>query len=255
MASRMERYYKNELVTGERSSKNKGLYEQIRDLDSYSNIEGVASIENSNEIDISKVQEMLKNRDEYNKRKKLESLRKEIKEREEEDSFDETRSYDINAVLSKVKENSSKEKYRSLNNDQYEALKNQKTKRKDFDSETGEDELKELIKTLHATKALTKLDDDVGLLDELKSDTMVGDAASIKSIIEEEKNKEQEETGEIDKSFYTKSLGLTSSDFEELKDMNHKIKKSNGLIITLLILLILIIAGIAGFIFIPKLLP
>lgn len=256
MASRMDRYYKSESITGERSSKNKNLYDEIRDLDTYSNIEGVASIENSNEIDISKVQEMLKNRDEYNKRKKLEALRKERYQEPEEETIDETKNYDINSILNKVRENSSKEKYRSLNDEQYEALKNQESRRVDFDYQEEEDELKELIKTLHATKALTKEDDDVGLFDDLKSDTMVGDAASIKSIIEEEKDSsKEEEPEEIDKSFYTKSFGLTSNDFEELKSMNHKIKEGNGFIITLLLLLILIVVGVAGFIILPKLLP
>jgi len=46
---------------------------------------------------------------------------------------------------------------------------------------------------------------------------------------------------EVDKSFYTSSFGFTQKDFEELKDMNHKIKKDNKFIITLLIILILII--------------
>ena len=45
MASRMDRYYKSELVSSGRSSKNKSLYEQIKDLDNYTNIEGVATIE------------------------------------------------------------------------------------------------------------------------------------------------------------------------------------------------------------------
>ena len=89
---------------------------------------------------------------------------------------------------------------------------------------------------------------DVGLFDDLKSDTMVGDAASIKKILDEEKERKLEETNmEIDKSFYTSSLGFTQSDFEELKDMNHKIKKGNKFIIILLIVLILVI--ICGIIF------
>ena len=53
---------------------------------------------------------------------------------------------------------------------------------------------------------------------------------------------------EIDKSFYTSSFGFTQSDFEELKNMNHKIKKSNKFIIVLLIILIvLIVAGVGYF--------
>ena len=46
----MDRYYKSELVSSGRSSKNKSLYEQIKDLENYTNIEGVATIEKTNEI-------------------------------------------------------------------------------------------------------------------------------------------------------------------------------------------------------------
>ena len=46
MASRMDRYYKG----AERSKKNQSLYEQISALGSYTNIEGVVDISNSNEI-------------------------------------------------------------------------------------------------------------------------------------------------------------------------------------------------------------
>ena len=74
MASRMDRYYKSELVSSGRSSKNKSLYEQIKDLDNYTNIEGVATIEKTNEIDISKVQEMIKNRENYKKKRQLRDI-------------------------------------------------------------------------------------------------------------------------------------------------------------------------------------
>ena len=84
--------------------------------------------------------------------------------------------------------------------------------------------------------------DDVGLLDDLKSDTMVGDAASIKKIIEEEKEFTKElDTMKLDNSFYTSSFSFTKRDFEELKDINHKIKKGNKFIIALLILIIILI--------------
>ena len=105
-----------------------------------------------------------------------------------------------------------------------------------------------MINTLTVTKAFMNNDDpnDVGLLDELKSDTMVGDVSSIKKIIEEEKqvaNKVEEEKEEIDKSFYTSSFGFTQKDFEELKSINHNIKKSNKFIIILLVVLIVLVAA------------
>ena len=263
MASRMDRYYKSELVSSGRSSKNKSLYEQIEDLDNYSNIEGVATIEKTNEIDISKVQEMIKNRESYKKKKQLRDiLKEEVEELEKIEAVEEiTKNYDIKDLLSKIKEEPTEEqKSRSLKEEQIEILKslNIKEKPKKVEIEEEEQELKELLNTIASTKALTDLknvesDLDVGLLDDLKSDTIVGDAASIKKIIEEEKEKRIEDTNvEIDKSFYTSSFGFTQSDFEELKNMNHKIKKSNKFIIVLLIILIVLIAAGVGFFLITK---
>ena len=258
MASRMDRY-NNDINQVGRSSRNKSLYKQIEDLDSYTNIEGVATIEKTNEIDISKVKEMLKNRENYKKQRELKGIIKEEKEVENyvPQKKEEIRNYDINDILSKAKETPKDDnKYRSLGEEQYNVLKSLNKKGKEYDIEKEEEELKELINTLTATKALTKLNDtdDVGLLDELKSDTMVGDVSSIKKIIEEEKELSTKEPvvegkEEIDKSFYTSSFGFTKKDFDELKSMNHNIKKSNKFIIILLIVLIvLIIAGVLYFV-------
>lgn len=263
MASRMDRYHKSELITSGRSSKNKSLYEQIKDLDSYSNIEGVATIEKTNEIDISKVKEMIKNRENYKKQKQLRSILKEEKDELEkiEEIEEEPKNYDIRSLLSKVKDESYNENtIRSLGKEQYEMLKslNAKDKRKSFEIEKEEQELKELIHTITSTKALNDLnsvdaDLDVGLLDDLKSDTMVGDAASIKKIIDDEKERKIETiVDEIDKSFYTSSFGFTQSDFEELKNMNHKIKKGNKFIIVLLVVLILLLVGVMTFFLLKK---
>ena len=263
MASRMDRYHKSELVTSGRSSKNKSLYDQIKDLDNYTNIEGVATIEKTNEIDISKVQEMIRNRENYKKQKQLRNILKEEQEELEkiEEIEEETKNYDIRDLLSKIQDEPIEEKRsRSLGKEQYEILKslNTKSKSKSIELEKEEAELKELLNTITSTKALNDLvgiesDSDVGLLDDLKSDTMVGDAASIKKILDEEKERKIEETNmEIDKSFYTSSLGFTQSDFEELKDMNHKIKKGNKFIIILLVILILLIIGGIAFFLLNK---
>ena len=255
MASRMDRYHKSELITSGRSSKNKSIYDQIKDLDNYTNIESVATIEKTNEIDISKVREMIKNRENYKKQKQLRTILKEEKEELEkiEEIEEETKNYDIRDLLSKVNDEPMVEdKSRSLKQEQYELLKslNNKNKNKIIEVEKEEEELKELLNTIASTKTFADFTSaDVGLLDDLKSDTMVGDVASIKKIIEEEKEKKIEDTNPgIDKSFYTSSFGFTQSDFEELKSMNHKIKKGNKFIMILLIaLIVLIIGGIAFF--------
>ena len=97
MASRMDRY-RNDT---ERSVKNQEIYKQIGDIGSYTNIEGIANINDNNEINISKIKEMLKNRENYQKEKryrdllvseeKTEDLKKDVEEIE--------RKYDIKDVL------------------------------------------------------------------------------------------------------------------------------------------------------------
>ena len=250
MASRMDRYRGASTSAG-RSRKNQSLYDEIKNLDTYSNIEGVATIEHANEIDMNEVRKLLRNRENYKKQREAGILKEEKKEvvREERPKPVE-KNYDINAILKKMKQKQETtiDEHRKLSDDQYDFLKKLNAKNVDIQQEIEkeEKELNDVINTIKLSKKALE-ETDSGLLDELKSDTMVGDASSIKSIIDEEKEKQKEledtNTMQLDKSFYTSSFGFTKSDFEELKDMNQKIKKSNKFIIVLLVLLILGIAG------------
>ena len=241
MASRMDRYKEDESRITGRSDRNKSLYKQIEDLDSYTNIAGVATIDNKNSIDLEKVKDLLRHSD-----KKEEIILDE--ETIEEKELEETRKYDIKDLLSKAKDNDNEEsKYRSLSKEHYKLLEelNKRNQQNKKMKEMEEVELEELVKTISDMEPVDEnsIDgDDVGLLDDLKSDTMVGDAASIKKIIEEEKEFTKElDTMKLDNSFYTSSFSFTKRDFEELKDINHKIKKGNKFIIALLILIIILI--------------
>ena len=250
MASRMDRYRGSSTGSG-RSRKNQSLYDEIKNLDTYSNIEGVATIEHANEIDMNEVRKLLRNRENYKKQREAGILTEEKKEvvREERPKPVE-KNYDINAILNKMKQKqeTTSDEHRKLSDDQYDFLKKLNAKNVDVQEEIEkeEKELNDVINTIKLSKKALE-DTDSGLFDDLKSDTMVGDASSIKSIIDEEKEKQKEledtNTMQLDKSFYTSSFGFTKSDFEELKDMNQKIKKSNKFIIVLLVLLILGIAG------------
>ena len=62
MTSRMDRY-NDEVNRTSRSSRNRNLYNTMYSHGKYSNIEGVASLEKTNEIDINKVKEMLDSRE------------------------------------------------------------------------------------------------------------------------------------------------------------------------------------------------
>lgn len=254
MSSRMERYSNvNNSKYNKRSEKNKSLYSQIEDLKAYTNIEGVATIEKTNEIDITKVKDMLRNRENYKKQKRFGGVMGEesiVEEPIKEEHY-EQKNYDIKDILSKVKKDTEPKKDYKLTSEQYELLRNLKNREYDFEKE--ENEIKELLNTISSNKELNELKDanDVGLLDDLKSDTMVGDASSIKKIIEQEKEVEKTiEEPEIDKSFYTSSFGFTQRDFEELKNMNHTIKKSNKAIIVLLSTLIFIVLVVIVWIFV-----
>lgn len=241
MASRMERYYKNDAITTGRSDKNKSLYEQIQDLEGYTNIEAVATIENNNEIDISRVKKMLNNRENYRKERELRGILKEEESKEEEKivEIEEEKNYDINDVLRQLKKDNieGQEAYRKLDEDIENRLKDLSRKTKTSNAiQESKEELEEIK------------DDDVGLLDDLKSDTIVGDASSIKKILDEEK--ELNKTKDFDTSIYNTNFGLTKRDFEDLKDLNKKVTRTNnGILIFLIILTVVIIIAFSVVIF------
>ena len=135
MASRMERYYKPESKTKRRTVANQELYRKIYDISEYSNIEGIATIDKANEIDITKVKNMLKNREEYQRQKDLRSLiykeEPKVQHIETMDSFEEDRIYDISDALLKAKQENKEnsEKYRNLGNTNYNILKSLQVKK------------------------------------------------------------------------------------------------------------------------------
>ncbi len=248
MASRMERYHNH----GDRSTRNKDLYKNIEDLDSYTNIESVIAIDKTNEIDITRVKEMIQSREGYQKQKQYRQIAPEEEEEPKElvSEKEEDRTYDIRDVLVRAKEKRVEpdDKYRKLKNVNYDVIKKINLKATPEEQEV----LKELVDTA-SIQSKTKYNptDDLGLLDDLKADTMVGDSGSIKKIIEEAKEeaRQEEETSKdevsvslenLDKSFYTSSLGFTESDFEDLLSLGEDIKKHNGLLKVLIIILIIV---------------
>ncbi len=249
MASRMDRYHSHDTETKKRSRRNESLYDSIyNDNIEYSNVEGIARIEKTNEIDINRIREMLREEEEKKRKKTSEPVFKRTiplpQISEKEDTKDE-RNYDIRDILVKAKKDKSdeeKNQYRNLKNTQYNILKNIKLddqigkKEKDEESQ----ELKELIHTITNHKALEQINDrdlSLDLLDDLKSDhtnTSTLNKESIQKILQEAKEKqkeeEPEEVRELDKSFYTSSLNFDDEDFEELRELSSKYRRNNILI-------------------------
>lgn len=240
--SRMDRYYKVEEKTNRRTSQNQELYQRIYDMGEYSNIEGIATIDKSNEVDITKIKKMLKNREEYQKQKDLKFNKKVEIPKVEETKIEDDRSYDIRDILKKAKINKPEnEEYKSLDNINYQIIKELKEKNMKKEEEK---ELKEMIDTISNTSKLNKLtDQELGLdmFSDLKSENnTIADKDAIRKILDEvKKEKTSELNTDMDKSFFTSSLNFGKKDFEELSEINKKPKKKN-IIVNIVVYIIVI---------------
>ncbi|MDO4975142.1 MAG: hypothetical protein Q4E61_02345 [Alphaproteobacteria bacterium] len=256
MASRMDRYAKKSSnnEANLRSSRNKNLYSDIYAYGKYSNIEGIADIEKTNQVDIAKVKELIESRENYQTRRKyrvssgddlLEQREKHIRRFPEL----EEKNYDIRDILKEAKENSEPDnRERALKNTQYNILKNidlkKEIKKEDYYDEDDADDLKEMIKTITNTSMLNKMGDAElasDMLSDLKDDdTKVGELNNVKDLIEENKvktrmvNKSNDDTN-YDRSFFTSSLKLSKSDF-----VGGGSKSKLGVIIITLLIVIMI---------------
>lgn len=244
MASRMDRYYETKPTVRKRSERNQDLYRDMYETTDYSNIEGVATIDKGSEIDINKVKEMLKNRENYIKQHEKGIAIKPIETPKFE--VEEEKNYDIREVLNAAKNNrNSIDEHKSMNNTSYDIFKDLRDKRRrEMEKDTDGDSLKELINTISSTSMLNSMTDkelSLDLLDDLKSteNTSVADKDSIKKLLAEVKRNDEvkNEKQELDKSFYTSSLGFKEEDFEELNDIKNNLKTNNILIKILLTIL------------------
>lgn len=255
MPSRMDRYYSDSDTTNRRSSKNSNLYSRIYDEDSkYSNIEGIASIEKTNEIDITKIKEMLKNREDYQKEKEVRQIVKPSREKKQDYNFnlnevEEEKNYDIRDILAKarVEHKDEKKDYHSLNNTQYNILKSINVDddidaKKYFDTVDKEGDLEELINTITNTSMLNKMDQQelaLSMFEDFKTKNL-SDSKSIQAIMDEEYEKERtvDLADTLDKSFYTSSMKFSKDDFGD--DSEPRKKSLIGTILKGLIFLALI---------------
>ena len=237
MASRMERYYNAE----ERSKKNRSLYNQINNLENYTNIEGVVDISNSNEININTVKKLI-NQDKDSMLEKSSRSNDNI----EKSNVEEEKNYDLNDVLKKAKHDHSDKdiKHRKLKIHQYEILKKLKEEQPD------NEKIDELLNTMALSDTSG---DDLGFFDDLKSNTMIGNEASaIKEVLNEAKEDTDESIIDedsdtsalknLDKSFYTSSFNFSDKDFDDLKNLDDTLKRNNKLIRILIILFSITIA-------------
>ena len=254
MKSRMERYYESNTpsLNPSRTEKNRALYENDYkgdyDLKNYSNIEGFAEIDKTNEINIDKLKALLKKREEEKELELPHLIKRSTESKPLLFDDKEEKKHDLTEILKEAKsERKNDDKQRNLNNTQFDILKNINMR-----EEQENEELNDLINTITNTSILNKLADkelSLNLLDDLKSNdnTSIVSPSDIKDAIKSQNNSYEStnELSKIDKSFYTSSLGFTSDDFEQLRDIQATIKTNNRLIKFLVFILALaIVAGI-----------
>lgn len=229
MPTRMDRYrdeFTNEETCQSRTAKNEELYKNIYADREYSNIEGIASISKSNEIDLDKLKEMLKRKEEREERKYRTAEIEPIQKLEEE--IEKQKDYDINEVINKAKkENHEDNRHRSLKSVDLDFLKSLDMQ----DIKDLEEEQEEQMQTLTNTNLLNKLGDkelSLEMLSELKStgNTKVDTEGTLKEAIEKER-KEIEDKKVEETAFFTTNNLFKKEDFESLGEISDSIKKSD----------------------------
>ena len=274
MESRMKKYYTEEEHIPSRQAKNMDLYKDINstNLDDFKVNSNVAVLDdNGTNIDIDRIRDML------DKKYRVEPKKKKIADYDEDlyqgVNLDETREYDINAILEKAKEkqvvNYEVERLKKIRNTQFDILNSLDLASKKEEDDEAEDakplrddqaHLMELINTI-TSKELKQDLDPLDILTDLKGDenTKVvpglknsiseADKEEIKKEIKEEVKQEvkQEVKEELDKSFVTNTMAFTESDFDDFNDLKEDVK-SNGIIIKILVVLVILVL-IGGIVF------
>ena len=250
MQSRMSKYYSSDELNNEnedrvlisRSNKNKELYKEVGNLEieNYDSNNNYSVIGTANkEIDVDKIKDMLDKK--YKEEPKNKSIGDATQIDLPEIKLDETREYDINAILKKAKEqkeiNYEEDRKMKLRNTQYDILKNLDLEGNEEEVEDEEDlhdeevrkekedKLKELIDEVEPSlESEEEEDTDLALdiLSDLKGDE--GDTREIGALEMKEDTKVNTkilETKDIPKELFeetdefTKTEIITEEDDDE----------------------------------------
>ena len=241
MASRMERYYKSSEIKT-RSDKNKELYRTIYDEVEYSNVEGISVIEKNEKIDLEMIKELINGSKE---KKEIKTPRQEKVQTVIEMPVEE-KNYDICEILDRAKSERS-DKERKIFDTQYNVLKNPNFSEESNSEKLDENKLKSMIVAISYN---SKRAQTTHLLDDLKTIHDPSVQQEVEAKIEQEEkgfHNTRAISANIDKSFFTSSLDLTSADFEDLKEIKENVRKNN--ILTKVLLFVLSVIVVTGIIF------
>lgn len=291
MSSRMDKYnntrnydydydanysYNRQDSYGSRSRKNEELYQgmtrsELEDINLASNAHVIG--DNEKNIDVEKIKQLLEKKYHEEPRKSralIEKVEREALEEEDYKREEETKEYNINAIIAKAKQDKEidyeRERLKKVRDTQYDILKglslHDEDEEEELDSKVTSNK-KDLVNLIHTIteKELTREMNPLDLLTDLKGND---DTVVLDGIKEEVEKKEQQEEvkktvkdtvkeevkKEIDKTFFTNSVSFSKSDFDDFNDLKEDMETNKVLVKVLFI--IITIALIAGVLFLAN---
>lgn len=244
MKSRVDKYENNDLYS--RVNKNQELYDEMYSNTNYSNM---VVIDDSNEIDISKIKEIINN--ENNSKKRIDRTPKLSNEYSSivPPKNDEIKTYDINEVLKEAKNK------RDIIEDATEKRKIQNYKFKEnLDEELSktrkvyESLVKEEKELLNIMNTLTNVS-SVDLAKDMFNDLTNNDKTEImlENDINSKVSVKQVPNDNITEEYSTDTFMFSTKDFDGLDDLRENVKKTSIIIKILVFIMILIFAIIIYF--------
>lgn len=278
MKTRMERYYQNYQADSnnqktidsnlKRSIQNQDLYEEVVNIDPYME---------ENKIDLNKLEALIKEQEKP--KKDYRDLLK-INERIEEDltelEKDLDKTFDINKIINRVKEQNESNLQNNLDSTQYNILNQVEIEAEltqPIDTVTNpEDTLQELFHTITNNSLLTKdmatkelalnvlsdlkpTNEEQEVIPGVKDETLdtapfsVENIKPLKEIMANKQDEYEQTLGEQARDFFTGNVDFKDEDFEDFSDLENAMKSSNRLIWLLVMLLIIVLAAVGFYVY------
>ena len=240
MKSRLNKYDNNEKLS--RVQKNQNLYDDMYENTNYSNM---VVIDDSNEIDISKIKEIIDSEKNNPKKTRSNSFNKEEYDSIVPKKAEEKKTYDINEVLKEAKERrniieEAKEKSKFQNYKFNDNLEEELSKtRKVYENLIKEE--KELLNLMNTMTNMSSVDIANDMFQDLTNNN------DLTEVLEEKPDVDIKQIDEDSTEYSTDTFMFNTKNFEGLDSLKENIKKTNIFIKILIAIVIIAIIGAVVF--------
>ncbi len=242
MKSRLDKYENNKNIS--RVSKNQNLYDDIYSNTNYTNM---VVIDDSNEIDISKIKEIIDKEKKQTKRIERNNFNMEEYDNLKISNTEEKKSYDINEVLKEAKNQrdiieEANEKRKIQNYKFRENLDEELSKtRKVYENLIKEE--KELLNIMNTLTNVSSEDIALDMFSDLTKDSNLIEVLEDGDNDVNIKKIESDDTTE----YSTDTFMFNTKDFDSIEDMKDNVKKTSIFIKILIFIITLVIMCAIGF--------